>query len=255
MKHNPHAIPGIHNYCDRWCERCSFTSRCDVYEITSDLTPEERDIHNKAFWDRLSKNFEGMIEMIREAAAKHGIDLTSFTPEEENEYQAGKKRLEDIRENHPLTRMSWEYVEKALEWLKKIPSIEEKEEELNKGLTLGILTKEEAMTEAASLKDCLEIIQWYIHFIYLKLVRALMGKAEYDGWEEQNGFQRDFDGSAKIALIATDRTMQAWLMLMNTFPSQEDTFLNFLSTLQKIRTLTEKEFPNAWNFVRPGFDE
>ena len=21
-------IPGIYNYCDRWCERCSFTSRC-----------------------------------------------------------------------------------------------------------------------------------------------------------------------------------------------------------------------------------
>lgn len=255
MKHNSKAIPGIHNYCDRWCERCSFASRCDVYENTSVLTPEEMDVHNKAFWERLSKNFEGMIEMIREAAAKHGIDLTRFTPEEEKKHQAGEKRLDDIRENHPLSRMSWEYAEEAMEWLKKIPSIGEKEEELKKGLTLGILTKEDATTEAASLKDCLEVIQWYVHFIHLKLVRALMGKAEDDGWDVESGFQNDFDGSAKIAMIAVDRTMQAWLMLMNTFPSQEDTFLNFLATLQKIKTLTEKEFPNAWNFVRPGFDQ
>jgi len=24
-------ISGIHNYCDRWCERCHFTERCEVY--------------------------------------------------------------------------------------------------------------------------------------------------------------------------------------------------------------------------------
>ena len=30
---NPNFISGIHNYCDRWCERCQFTSRCAVYAI------------------------------------------------------------------------------------------------------------------------------------------------------------------------------------------------------------------------------
>jgi hypothetical protein len=25
---DPKYIPGICNYCDRWCERCPFTSRC-----------------------------------------------------------------------------------------------------------------------------------------------------------------------------------------------------------------------------------
>ena len=25
---NPNFISGIHNYCDRWCERCPFTARC-----------------------------------------------------------------------------------------------------------------------------------------------------------------------------------------------------------------------------------
>jgi hypothetical protein len=30
---NPDHIPGIYNYCDRWCERCQLTSRCLNYEI------------------------------------------------------------------------------------------------------------------------------------------------------------------------------------------------------------------------------
>ena len=25
---DPKYIPGIYNYCDRWCERCPFTSQC-----------------------------------------------------------------------------------------------------------------------------------------------------------------------------------------------------------------------------------
>ena len=25
---DPRFISGIFNYCDRWCERCSFTARC-----------------------------------------------------------------------------------------------------------------------------------------------------------------------------------------------------------------------------------
>jgi len=29
---DPRFISGIYNYCDRWCERCNFTSRCLVYE-------------------------------------------------------------------------------------------------------------------------------------------------------------------------------------------------------------------------------
>lgn len=42
-------IPGIHNYCDRWCERCYFTSRCRVYEKLDESDTEANDINNKQF--------------------------------------------------------------------------------------------------------------------------------------------------------------------------------------------------------------
>jgi hypothetical protein len=30
---DPNHITGIYNYCDRWCERCSFTARCLNYML------------------------------------------------------------------------------------------------------------------------------------------------------------------------------------------------------------------------------
>jgi len=33
LARDPRFIPGIYNYCDRWCERCAFTSRCMNYAM------------------------------------------------------------------------------------------------------------------------------------------------------------------------------------------------------------------------------
>src|SRR5215475_1723060 len=51
-------ISGIYNYCDRWCERCAFTSRCFLYATEKsdpDLDdPEARAITNAKFWRKLA---------------------------------------------------------------------------------------------------------------------------------------------------------------------------------------------------------
>jgi len=48
---NPNNIQGIYNYCDRWCERCTFTSRCLNYDISEEQydSPESKDVSNKVF--------------------------------------------------------------------------------------------------------------------------------------------------------------------------------------------------------------
>lgn len=255
MKVNTNHIPGIYNYCDRWCERCHFTSRCAVYEDTSDIPPEELDIQNKAFWDRLSNNFKEMLELLQKGAAEHGIDLNAISEEEEQEIQRKEKNNRELAEKHPLSMLSKQYIKDAHQWLEDKQALEEKEEELIQHFTLGIQDEEQTKEIAASIKDCLEIIQWYIFFIHVKFMRAISGRLEETGWEEENGFPKDSDGSAKIALIATDRSMQAWMQLSYHLPQEEDQILTLLSQLQKIKVLGEKEFPEAWKFIRPGFDE
>ncbi len=115
-------------------------------------------------------------------------------------FQQRQKRSKD----HPLAKMSWDYSLAALDWLRKNPSIKEKENELNQAIELGILAEVDANIKATSIKDCVAIIEWYVHFIHVKLIGAVRGKAEDDNWEAENGSQHDFDGSAKIALIAIE---------------------------------------------------
>jgi hypothetical protein len=83
----------------------------------------------------------------------------------------------------------------------------------------------------------------------------MMGKLSIEAWREDEDSPRDYDGSAKVALLAVQRSIHAWSQLFGILPEKEDDFLQILSMLQKIKTMAEKEFPNALAFIRPGFDE
>lgn len=55
LARDPRFIPGIYNYCDRWCKRCELASRCLNYAVSQDESGdlESQDLDNQAFWDRL----------------------------------------------------------------------------------------------------------------------------------------------------------------------------------------------------------
>ena len=110
-----------------------------------------------------------------------------------------------------------------------------------------------AAKEAAGLMDIVEVIKWYHNMIYVKLMRALEGELE-ERWECLDEFPKDSDGSAKVALIAIDRSIAAWVEMRTHFPEHEDEILDFLVRLERLRRKTENTFPNARAFIRPGFD-
>ena len=39
---DPRFIPGIYNYCDRWCEHCELTSRCLNYAMGQEEAGDSR---------------------------------------------------------------------------------------------------------------------------------------------------------------------------------------------------------------------
>jgi hypothetical protein len=87
---DPRFISGIYNYCDRWCERCPFTSRCMNFELSEEdfADPETRDLQNEAFWNKLSETFQVTLELLKEMAEERGIDLDSIDDEESREESA-----------------------------------------------------------------------------------------------------------------------------------------------------------------------
>src|SRR5262249_26051614 len=76
---DPNFIPGIYNYCDRWCERCPFCSRCSLYATLEASAvaedPDIRDLNNAKFWRNLETVFKDAHDLIRECAKEAGIDL------------------------------------------------------------------------------------------------------------------------------------------------------------------------------------
>ena len=80
---NSAFISGIYNYCDRWCERCPFTSRCLVYAMENEETddPASSDIRSAEFWQKLGSIFQQAREMITAWAEENGMDLSAASLE------------------------------------------------------------------------------------------------------------------------------------------------------------------------------
>ena len=57
-----------------------------------------------------------------------------------------------------------------------------------------------------------------------------------------------------MALLSIDRSIGAWGILRAHFPQEEDSILDILVHLERMRKAIEKAFPDARAFLRPGFD-
>ncbi len=233
---DPRFISGIYNYCDRWCERCNFTSRCLTYERLPESSksddPAAHDLNNAKFWEELRGIFEETREMIEEFAAEQGIDLRSA--EAETAVEEHHERRKSAREKK-LTKMAERYAFTTLEWLNR------EENDL-----------EEAAQFDEALQDTLEIIRWYQFMPAVKIARGFM---QTDLGIEVDPIQNDSNGSVKVALITMDRSIAAWVRLQSLLPEKAASILPILAHLETMRRHTERVFPNARDFVRPGFDE
>jgi hypothetical protein len=222
-------IDSIFNYCDRWCERCAFTSKCRNYESGKDTpSPDSPEL-----WDYLHNVFQATMLMLEEMMEEMGID-----PEE-----IDKMEPPEIRDpgDHPLYKKTHDLAFSIHEWLEKNKPVDQLPDDPD------IISSE----KSTHFSDSLEVIYWYNFFVAAKIYRALIGTDD----DEFGKIQTDSNGSAKIALIAIDRLIAAWSVVMENMMEHEDEILKFLISLAEIRKQTEITFPLARKFIRPGFDE
>lgn len=247
-------IPGIHNSCDRWCERCPMTARCLTFKMEQARDPRRGrprpDLENREFWDELGESLAVAMHMIVREAKKHGLDpggqaLAAAEAEER------KRRKLAARQGRALHRAATAYWKSARALLERLtPELAETEKALNTQLRLG--TGRPA-ADAGEIRDALDVVHWYLFFIDVKLQRAVASRVD-DRRDSSAGFPSDADGSAKVALIALDRSIAAWARLRGHLDGEADAILDLLVQLEKLRRATEREFPQARAFKRPGFD-
>jgi hypothetical protein len=225
LANNPDLISGIYNYCDRWCERCPLTSRCLVYatEQEDNDSTQSRDIRNEAFWRKLGSIFQETRELIVVWSEERGVDLNGVSEDDDSR----SKRKRQLVDNHPLTKAGKKYANAASDWFREF----------------------DQTVELSDLEDAREVIQWYQYQIAVKTMRALSGRKE-----ELEEDLKDSDGSAKVALIGIDRSIAAWRIMQLSLPDRIESIVPLILQLERLRLRLEHGFPDARDFIRPGFD-
>jgi hypothetical protein len=254
---DPHFIKGIYHYCDRWCERCEFSHRCYNFAVNERYfgdDPEARDMSNQKFWDTLERIYDDAKKSLNKSLKKlaGSAELPSIEAADAHEKHV-ERRARAIGQKE--TKLALTYAHMVDEWFNnelRLPL--QHVADLEKQVEFGHVKLTEAKGDLVRLNDCVEIIRWYQHFIFVKLGRAFSSLVE----EQENeafAVERDADGTAKVALISIDRSISAWSALSEMFPEKSDSILEILVNLDRMRKGMESKFPNARKFIRAGFDE
>ncbi len=231
---NQHFIPSIYNYCDRWCERCSKSNQCRVYadELENPLPVVELDLQSNAFWERMTNNLDDAIGMINQMAEEMGINIEELEPD-----------LPPVIHQR-FAALIKETVTYGLEvniWLNDFRH--------HMADSFNIIETRNSDRDSEIL-NAYETVRWYSLQIGVKIKRA-SARFEQDDHET---FKDDQDGSAKVALISLEGSINAFAKILKNFPLYEDSILVFLAKLAIIKQEVNHLFPEAESFKRPGFD-
>ena len=222
-------IVGIFNYCDTWCEACAFTSRCRVFadtaEMEASLDPTLKVVVDAPPLPQdVPPEPPAWMQELIEAAEKAAEEAAAT-------HEAPPPPRPVPREHEALRQHAKAYVDWVFAWLRTHPSF----------------------AETSGPDDPRAVVKWFYTMIYVKIRRALRGLAEDD--PALRDWPADYDGSAKVALLAVERSQAAWLQIIErgfvTWTEAEP----FVRQLLWLRDEIERIFPNARAFVRPGFDE
>jgi hypothetical protein len=243
---DPRHIPGIYNYCDRWCERCPLTARCLNFamEEESGTRAEDLDRTNDLFWKKISESLHLAFSLLQDLADKEGVDLDAVVDE---------PKADEPKVVHLLPSMAQRYALLVDEWVKNNGDWIEPEPRPSPNHLHLVKESPNPQADSISRKEALEVILWYQVFLPPKLYRALLSKTEEMELEEDD-LPKDSEGSAKIALIGIDRSLSAWGELAAQWEGPGAELGKIVNHLTRLREIVEKEFPQARAFIRPGFD-
>jgi len=240
------VIPLIHNYCDRWCSACPFTLRC-VVGRRLDGKPEPETTSEAL--QQVHEAFAQTLKLLHKTAKRFHVPQEVLdrpaTEPEPAVVDLDAARLERAARNYSRDVASWLRGYRAVR-----PEVFDAErQELDP-------------------QDPIDVISWFTGLIGAKVHRAIHGRQAGadgsspsrprlggDGVGAADEIQTDPNGSAKIALIAIERSLAAWRQLARRAAPEERIAATFISRLGWISNEVERVFPHARAFVRPGFDK
>jgi len=226
-------IDFISSYCDRWCERCAYSSRCSAYAS------------------------EIGIGMCGDVA--HGIELAVGAPHPVDDEPQERPWAADVTnvEIRPEEQAEFDRQEMARDARIDATVLSDRAHAYAMQSDCWFTERCDALRRAADpvLAEALDVVLHDAMFITVKVHRALHGRDRHqhgDGIED-DPVQNDWNGSAKVALISLERSEAAWRVISEA--TLDDVAGTLGDAACDLHDLVLDEFSNAVEFVRPGFDE
>ena len=220
LARTPQFIPFVYDYCDTWCERCPITGRCLLYAAdrlrTSPDEPESVGTRAREGLE-LARAIVDTCDPSQKPVAELDLALcdVSTAPAEP-------------AIGHPLEFLARHYAIQASQFLNSLPP-------------------PHAEPPPGS---PLELIAWYHFMIAAKTYRALVS---HFASEKVPALLADALGSAKVVLLAIDRSLLAWRSIA---AGDDDARIGgLMELLEALKTGVEMRFPDARVFIRPGLDD
>ncbi|MBO0937653.1 hypothetical protein J2I47_13935 [Fibrella sp. HMF5335] len=249
----PDLIPGIYNYCDSWCERCAFTTRCRSFQMQHPDGPTQQADPSASLVHQLTEALNLTKRYIEKLHHEQGASMAgSPAPHEQQQLEEQAVTPRRQAKEHPASRLALAYLTQTGAWLADEKGLlEQAGHRQLRDVQLGIRTEDEAMVLLNELKDAYEQIRWYRTLIPVKTTSALRLIDE----PTDDGYLLDYyNGKAKLVLVSIDQSLAAWRTMIAFYPEKVDDLLDLLATLSQLKTHVEATFPEARSFQRPGLD-
>jgi hypothetical protein len=216
---DPNLVPGIYNTCDQWCEYCPATARCFSFRARQGRTG-------------LEAGLIAAMGSLRDCYEAEGLEM----PEEMRLLIAGQFDRARQRKADPIEQMANQYLRTAAALIASIAP------EHRHGL----------FDRRADGPTPLEIFVFYHWTIGVKAARAVASAGEADRTGSAAA-RRDAECSAKVALLAIDRSDEAMQVIALDDPDPRLEIVRRLAV--RLRRELERRFPAARSVVRPGLDD
>lgn len=223
LARDPTFIPLVYNYCDMWCERCRLTARCLLFAAQALPARPKGSRAGAAAGSAL-----GGLEMARALleTAGPGTEAIAAINVKLADPDAPPERC---ALGHPLEFLARHYAIQAGSYLNSVP---------------------EQIAGDRPEDSPFEVVSWFHILIAAKTYRSLVSA---HGAAEAPELHFDALGSAKLVLVAIDRSLGAWQAIAAA--DADARVSGLIELLEALRTGVEIRFPEARAFVRPGLDE
>jgi hypothetical protein len=199
----------------------------------------KRDFSEEEVWEHVGKRLAQALEMVREYAAANGIDIDNLPDAEEEPPSEKAARLEALVEE-----IHEEYLDRTEAFFKENQKyFLEKGHETIHWVEMGIAGEADTLAKWEQVKDQATVIQWYTYFIGVKMRRATGGLDDMQEEHWGSPEQSDANRTSRIVMLAVERSMAAWQVMLDAFPEKEDDIISALALLAKFRRMVETTFP------------